>query len=77
MGRCFTLKSAEHTLEQLEISMIGQHQTENAALAAMAAQSINQDGDFSISEDAIRTGLKKAYWPGRFEILSEKPARHY
>ncbi|MDR7077907.1 dihydrofolate synthase/folylpolyglutamate synthase [Neobacillus niacini] len=72
-GEIFTLKSAEHTLEQLEISMIGQHQTENAALAAMAAQSINHDEDFSISENAIRTGLKKAYWPGRFEILSNRP----
>lgn len=72
-GEIFTLKSDEHTLEQLEISMIGQHQTENAALAAMAAQFINHDGDFSISENAIRTGLKKAYWPGRFEILSNRP----
>ena len=72
-GEVFTLKSAEQTLEQLEISMIGQHQTENAALAVMAAQSINQDGDFSITENAIRTGLKTAYWPGRFEILSKSP----
>jgi dihydrofolate synthase / folylpolyglutamate synthase len=72
-GEMFTLKSDDQTLEQLEISMIGQHQTENAALAVMAAQYINQDGDFSINEESIRTGLKKAYWPGRFEILSERP----
>ncbi|SDM23845.1 folylpolyglutamate synthase/dihydrofolate synthase family protein [Bacillus sp. OK048] len=72
-GEVFTLKSPEQTLEQLEISMIGQHQTENAALAVMAAQSINHDGDFSISEHAIRTGVKTAYWPGRFEILSKSP----
>lgn len=72
-GELFTLRSAEHNLEGLEISMIGQHQTENAALAVMASQSINQHNEFSISEKAIRTGLKNAYWPGRFEILSSNP----
>jgi dihydrofolate synthase / folylpolyglutamate synthase len=72
-GEEFTLESANQHFTQLEINMIGQHQTENAALAVMAAQSINQDESFSISENAIRTGLKKAYWPGRFEIISNNP----
>ncbi|MCM3692239.1 bifunctional folylpolyglutamate synthase/dihydrofolate synthase [Neobacillus niacini] len=72
-GEVFTLKSDNQILKQLEISMIGQHQTENASLAVMAAQSINQHEEFKISEQAIRTGLKTAYWPGRFEILSNNP----
>jgi dihydrofolate synthase / folylpolyglutamate synthase len=72
-GEVFTLKNVNRILEQLEINMIGKHQTENAALAVMAAQSINHHEEFSISENAIRTGLKKAYWPGRFEILSNHP----
>jgi dihydrofolate synthase / folylpolyglutamate synthase len=72
-GEIFTLKNKQITWGQLEISMIGQHQTENAALAVMAARSINHEDDFSINESAIRTGLKKAYWPGRFDILSKKP----
>lgn len=72
-GEEFSLRSANQHFTQLEINMIGQHQTENAALAVMAAQSINQDENFSISENAIRTGLKKAYWPGRFEIISNNP----
>jgi dihydrofolate synthase / folylpolyglutamate synthase len=72
-GEVFTLKSAERTYEHVEINLIGQHQTENAALALMAAQYINHHEEFSISEKAIRTGLKKAYWPGRFEILSNNP----
>lgn len=71
-GEVFTLKG-EQLLNGLEISMIGQHQAENAALAVMAAQSINHHEEFSISENAIRKGLKKAYWPGRFEILSNHP----
>jgi dihydrofolate synthase / folylpolyglutamate synthase len=72
-GEVFTVRSSERTYEQVEINMIGQHQTENAALAIMAAQNINHHEEFSISEKAIRTGLKKAYWPGRFEILSNNP----
>ncbi|WHX99496.1 folylpolyglutamate synthase/dihydrofolate synthase family protein [Neobacillus sp. DY30] len=72
-GEMFTLSSANFVFEQLEINMIGQHQTENAALSVMASQYINQHEEFSISENAIKTGLKKAYWPGRFEILSKSP----
>ena len=72
-GEVFTLRNAEGTFEQVEINMIGQHQTENASLAIMAAQGIDQHEEFSISMEDIRTGLKTAYWPGRFEILSNTP----
>lgn len=72
-GEVFDVITQLQTIDQLEIRMIGQHQTENAALAVMAAQFLNQTGSFIIPEQAIRTGLKKAYWPGRFEILSESP----
>lgn len=72
-GEVFTLETSTETLEQLEISMIGQHQTENAALAICVAQYLEQQRLFHISEQAIRTGLKQAFWPGRFEILSEQP----
>lgn len=68
-GEQFDLKvSAETILESLEISMFGQHQTENASLAVAAALQVED-----ISESHIRNGLKKAYWPGRFEIVSTKP----
>ena len=72
-GEQFTLQTERETLRQLTISMMGQHQTENAALAVMAALYLQNKGSYSISEQAYRKGLKKAYWPGRFEILSEKP----
>ncbi|WP_066063775.1 bifunctional folylpolyglutamate synthase/dihydrofolate synthase [Neobacillus soli] len=72
-GEVFSLQTENQWMKDLEISMIGTHQTENAALAVQAAQFLNQQGSFTITEQAIRTGLKKAYWPGRFEILSENP----
>ncbi|MFL6518385.1 MAG: glutamate ligase domain-containing protein [Bacillus sp. (in: firmicutes)] len=69
----FDLTTQRQTIDKLEISMIGQHQTENAALAVLAAQYLDQKGSFIITEQAIRTGLRNAYWPGRFEILSDNP----
>jgi dihydrofolate synthase/folylpolyglutamate synthase len=72
-GEVFSLKIKNQSLAQLEISMIGQHQTENATLAVCVAQYLQQQGLFSITEREIRNGLKKAYWPGRFEILSDNP----
>jgi dihydrofolate synthase / folylpolyglutamate synthase len=71
-GEVFSLKSKSLSMEELEISMLGQHQTENAALAVLAADYVIQVG-FQVTEQAIRKGLKEAYWPGRLEILSENP----
>ncbi len=72
-GEVFNLISGTNTLKQLEISMIGRHQTENAALAVCAATYLQKKNWQHINDQAIRDGLKKAYWPGRFEILCEKP----
>jgi dihydrofolate synthase / folylpolyglutamate synthase len=72
-GEVFDVITPFQPIGKLGISMIGQHQTENAALAVIAAQFLNQKGSFLVSEQAIRAGLKKAYWPGRFELLSENP----
>ncbi|MFK9091283.1 bifunctional folylpolyglutamate synthase/dihydrofolate synthase [Bacillus salipaludis] len=72
-GEVFTLNTKLQSLEKLELSMIGQHQTENASLAVLAAQYLNEKGLFTVTEQAIRVGLMRAYWPGRFEVLSENP----
>ncbi|WP_160722009.1 bifunctional folylpolyglutamate synthase/dihydrofolate synthase [Bacillus sp. USDA818B3_A] len=71
-GEVFTVKTKTLSYEELKISMIGQHQTENASLAVLAADFLNQAG-FQVTEASIRRGLNEAYWPGRFEILSENP----
>ncbi|MDP4084541.1 MAG: folylpolyglutamate synthase/dihydrofolate synthase family protein [Bacillota bacterium] len=73
-GEKFTLKPTYFPIiEEIEIGMIGQHQTENAALAVMAANYLNECCSFVMSQEKIKEGLKQAFWPGRFEILSEKP----
>ena len=62
--------------EGLEISMLGDFQMRNAALAAEAADAINRNKGCGINvpEDALRRGLKKTRWPGRLEILGDNPA---
>ncbi|MCQ6278276.1 folylpolyglutamate synthase/dihydrofolate synthase family protein [Bacillus sp. EB600] len=72
-GERFSLKLSSGTLEEIEISMIGEHQTENAALAVMAALYLNEHHLYKLDEGEIKTGLTSAYWPGRFEVVSENP----
>ncbi|MBM4762454.1 folylpolyglutamate synthase/dihydrofolate synthase family protein [Bacillus sp. B15-48] len=72
-GEKFTLIAENDEWRDLELSMIGKHQTENAALAVITARYLHEQKIVSIDYEAIRSGLKCAYWPGRFEILSEQP----
>lgn len=59
-------------MKKLEISLAGQFQIANAVLAIEVVKALGQKG-FTISEKAIRTGLKETKWPGRFTLVSKKP----
>ena len=56
----------------LEISLVGNYQLQNAVLAIEAVKAYEELGN-RVSEQAIRKGLKEATWPGRFSILAKKP----
>ena len=58
--------------ENLSIPLLGQHQLDNATAAVAIVQQL-RDAGVAISEDAIRSGLRSARWPGRFELLSHQP----
>jgi dihydrofolate synthase/folylpolyglutamate synthase len=49
------------------LGLIGPHQVSNAACAVKAMEQLH------ISNEAIARGLAETVWPGRFEIISEKP----
>ncbi len=72
-GEIFTEKTPFSELPNLEISMAGKHQIENASLAVMGAEILKRYFSILIENEHIYAGLKKAYWPGRFEILSLEP----
>jgi dihydrofolate synthase/folylpolyglutamate synthase len=54
-------------LKNIEIRLLGKHQTINASIAIFVAGLLNKKG-YYLSEAHIRTGLKNAVWHGRFEI---------
>lgn len=58
--------------KNLEITLAGQYQIANAVLAVETVEALNASG-FSISEKALRDGLFKTKWPGRFQIIGGKP----
>ena len=54
----------------IELAMKGEHQIRNAATAAEAIKAAGID----ISDEEVKTGLARAYLPGRFDILNENTA---
>ena len=52
-----------------ELPLAGAHQRQNAALAVAAAKALLPD----IHEQAINLGLERLRWPGRFEVIGERP----
>ena len=58
--------------ESLKISLLGTYQPRNAAIVLTAVDVLQKQG-IRISERAVREGLARAEWRGRFEILSNDP----
>ncbi|MEW6533307.1 MAG: folylpolyglutamate synthase/dihydrofolate synthase family protein [Thermodesulfobacteriota bacterium] len=68
----FTYRSERQELEGLRLSMVGAHQVKNAALACAVVEEL-QDQGYAIPEAAIRSGLARTKFAGRFEVLSRSP----
>lgn len=58
--------------ENLEISLSGKHQIENAVLAVEVIGKLEECG-YPVEERRLREGLLTTKWPGRFEIAAKKP----
>lgn len=59
-------------LKKLELSLAGKYQIENAALAVETVEALGEQG-LSVSEEALRLGLSRTQWPGRFTLIGKKP----
>jgi dihydrofolate synthase / folylpolyglutamate synthase len=59
-------------MKDVELSLAGPFQHENAAIAIAALEAMRALG-WNIDEKAIRRGLKTVYWPGRVDIVSRLP----
>jgi dihydrofolate synthase/folylpolyglutamate synthase len=58
-------------LTDLALSLRGRHQRRNATLALGALEIAAHD--IPVAEAAVREGLKTVRWPGRFEIIQNRP----
>lgn len=58
----------------LKTRLLGSYQPQNAALAVEAVEVLRHRG-WVIDDDAVRTGIVQAEWPGRFEIVENDPGK--
>ena len=56
----------------MEITMLGKHQVQNAALSLTAISVLRELG-YHIKDIAIRQGLKETAWLGRFSVIAKEP----
>jgi len=62
----------DRRMENLVLSLRGRHQRMNAALAVAAATRLPNFHE-RIPDEAIRRGLAETVWPGRCEVVQERP----
>lgn len=72
-GQRFSITVGENFYESLEIKLLGTYQVYNCITALRALEYLKQQGRISYTTAAIREGFYNTRWPGRFEILKEKP----
>ena len=62
--------------KKLFVSLVGDYQPSNIATALKCIDILKNEG-YNITEDTLREGLKKVYWPARFEIINKDPLMIY
>lgn len=72
-GAVFDFRYKDYTMEDIKISMIGEYQVYNAALALTTLFVLRENALITISDNEILKGLAKTKWPGRLEVLGEDP----
>lgn len=54
------------------ISLLGRHQLDNAVLALLTVNELRKQG-WALAEEAVSAGLAAAVWPGRLQIVHQRP----
>jgi dihydrofolate synthase/folylpolyglutamate synthase len=57
---------------RIALPLLGSYQRENAAVAVAALEVLAENG-FNITHNDIITGFEKVSWPGRFQVMGQKP----
>ena len=67
-GQVFSCGRFQH----LKLPLLGEHQLHNAAVVLAAVDALKSRG-WNLTDEAVRTGLETVQWPGRFQLMREKP----
>ena len=71
IGGTFDYKGENWCIQDLLVRLWGNHQRRNAAIAVAALEVARRD--FPVDESAVRWGLKTVVWPGRLEVMLQRP----
>jgi dihydrofolate synthase/folylpolyglutamate synthase len=76
-GMCFDLEAADWALHELRVALRGPHQARNAALSVLLLRAWWErhapERAWGEVEAALRAGLMRVRWPGRFEQVAHAP----
>ncbi len=68
----FSYVGVDHHWTGMRTNLMGGHQVENASLTLAACELIMREDD-RLSRNHIQAGLAQNRWPGRLEVVSQKP----
>lgn len=68
----FWIRGLKNDYKNLRLSLLGEHQLANAALAVGLVEALSFYG-FNLRASAIRQGFYHALWPGRCEVAGRNP----
>lgn len=75
-GFAFTFHSGDVVPEQkdirLSVPLLGEYQKKNVLTVLKTVEVLREQG-FRITDTALKEGLKRVRWQGRFEVLCEQP----
>ncbi len=72
-SQVFDCNILDEDIKDMEISLIGDHQVNNAVLALTVIKILINERNIEISEESIRRGLLNTKWPGRIEKIKNNP----
>ena len=70
--RGFNYHGLKNSWKDLNTNLIGRHQVDNAAITLAVCEILKQQGA-TITENSLRQGIGNIQWPGRLEVVSQKP----
>jgi dihydrofolate synthase/folylpolyglutamate synthase len=73
-GETFGVRTPGAAYDDLRIPLWGAHQRTNAAVAVGLADVARGAGFERVTPGAVREGLARVTWPGRIQLIAERPA---